>query len=105
MAKKVSLTTEIANLDELLKKYGYLMPELQHIDNPNTLDILIHPYTKKLLKEFPGFRKLLADLHVKERIHRLSGMDAAEKLIDLGLSGFGKEASIKLRKKRGEDGG
>ena len=101
MGKNISLNTEITDFETLLKKYGYMHPELEHIDNPNTLDILIHPYTKKLIKLYPGFIKLLGDLHVKEKIHRLSGMDAAEKLIDLGLSSFGKEAKKKL-KKRGD---
>lgn len=104
MTKRFTLSTELTNLDELLKKYGYTHPELEHIDNPKTLDILLHPYTKKLLQRFPEFTKLLADIKTKEMIHKLSSIDAAEKLIDLGLASFGKEARKKLSGKNGRDG-
>lgn len=97
----MSLKAEIQNLDEILKRYGYAMPELEHIDNPNTLDLLLHPFTRRLLKTLdPSFTKLLADIHVKERIRRLSGMDASEKLIDIGLAASGREAKIRVKSKR-----
>jgi len=96
VSKPVSLRAEISDLGELLKKYGYQMPELEHIDNPHTLDLLLHPFTRRLLKNLnPAFTLLLADIHVKERIHRLSGMDASEKLIDIGLASSGREAKKK----------
>jgi len=97
----VSLKAEIQNLDEILKRYGYAMPELEHIDNPNTLDLLLHPFTRRLLKTLGSpFTKLLADIHVKERIRRLSGMDASEKLIDIGLAASGREAKAHVKSKR-----
>ena len=101
MSKPVSLRAEVQNLDEILKRYGYAMPELEHIDNPNTLDLLLHPFTRRLLKTLnPAFTKLLADIHVKERIRRLSGMDASEKLIDIGLAASGREAKRLVKHKR-----
>ena len=104
--KEIRFSTEIANIEDILRIYGYAHPELEHIDNPNTLEIILHPYTKKLLIKYPGLKKLLSDIHVKEKIRRLSSMDAAEKLIDLGLSSFGKEAKEKLaKKKRGRGDG
>ena len=96
MSRPVSLRAEIQDLGEILKRYGYSMPELEHIDNPNTLDLLLHPFTRHLLKTLnPAFTQLLADIHVKERIHRLSSMDASEKLIDIGLAASGREAKKK----------
>jgi len=101
VSKPVSLRAEVQNLDEILKRYGYAMPELEHIDNPNTLDLLLHPFTRRLLKALnPAFTKMLADIHVKERIRRLSGMDASEKLIDIGLAASGREAKQIVKHKR-----
>ena len=97
MSRPVSLRAEISDLGELLKKYGYQMPELEHIDNPHTVDLLLHPFTRHLLSSSleSAFTQLLSDIHVKERIHRLSGMDASEKLIDIGLAASGREAKKK----------
>ena len=83
MSKPVSLRAEIQNLTEILKSYGYNMPELEFLDTPKTLKLLLHGITRGVLRRVLGFEKVIADIRVMELISRLSGMDASEKLISV----------------------
>jgi len=100
VSKPVSLRAEIQNLTEILKSYGYNMPELEFLDAPKTLKLLLHGITRGVLRRVPGFEKVIADVKVMELISRLSGMDASEKLIDIGTSSYAREAREKLRRRK-----
>jgi len=96
----VSLRVEVQNITELLKSYGYSMPELEFLDAPRTLEMLMHAITRGVLRNVPEFVTVIADIKVIEFIKRLSGMDASEKLIDIGTSSYAREAREKLRREK-----
>jgi len=79
------VTAEVQDLSDLLKRIGSSQVELADILNPHVYQLMMHPFTKIILDEYPEYGQLLADIAAIEKVGRLSGLDADEKLIDLGI--------------------
>lgn len=95
MSSRNRIAANIPDLDQMLKRLGAAIPEVAHVINPITHDILMHPFTNQLIEEIPEYKTLLANLKAKETVRNLGKMDVDQKLINMGLSAAGIEAEEK----------
>ena len=105
--RRTSIRADILDLDQLLKRLGAAQVEVAHMDNPHTFSIMMHPFTAHILDRHPEYEKVLAGIAAVEKVRRLSGMDADQKLIDLGIIAAAREVKEREAKRResGEDPG
>lgn len=99
MSKRARINAEVQDLSELLKRIGASQVELADILNPRVHRIMMHPFTSDILKDLPEFGQVLADIAAVEKVNRLSGLDADEKIIDLGIIEASRRAIAQAQKK------
>ena len=86
----------------MLKRIGASQIELAELLNPHTYEIMMHPFTARILEKHPKFGEILANIAAVEKVNKLSGMDADEKLIDLGIISASRETLERERKRKRE---